>query len=116
MVILNRRDAAAEEVHPGVIRRTLLDGERGSRSLTMGEVTMAPGSKVPTHVHSTEEGMVVLEGDLEAVLGDEVVDVTAGAVLLAPAGVRHGFANRSDSHARIATAFPTSKRDFKLVD
>ena len=116
MTILRKQDTPANEVFPGVTSQTLLDGDRGTDSLTLGELTMAPGSNAPTHIHSTEEGMVILEGELEAVLGDEVVKVSAGHILLAPAGVRHGFTNRSESPARVATAFPTKKRDITFVD
>jgi len=39
--------------------------------------------------------MVIVEGTLEAVLGDEVVTLGPGYTVLAPAGVKHGFVNRS---------------------
>ena len=116
MTILHKRDAPVNKPFDGVTSYALLDGARGTRALTMGELTMEPGSTVPTHIHSTEEGMVVLEGDLEAVLGDDVVNVSAGHILLAPAGVRHGFVNRSGSSARVMTGFPTAKRDITFVD
>jgi quercetin dioxygenase-like cupin family protein len=116
MTILHKDDLPVNTPWEGVSSRTLLDSDAGTSSLTMGELTMEHGSDVPTHVHSTEEGMVILEGDLEAVLGDEVVNVKAGHILLAPAGVRHGFANRSGSSARVITGFPTGKRDITFVD
>ena len=43
---------------------------------------------------------VALDGELEAVLGDEVVTVKEGQTVLAPPGVKHGFVNRSGASAR----------------
>jgi len=46
--------------------------------------------------------MVILEGQLDAVLADEVV-----------AGVKHGFVNRSSAKAVLLAAFP--KTSFQRV-
>ena len=35
--------------------------------------------------------MVIVEGSLEAILGDQVVTLGEGDTVLAPAGVKHGF-------------------------
>ena len=82
MPILDRSDALREELRPGVGRWRLLDSETGAESLTVAEVTVAPEFSVPTHVHPTEEAMVILEGELEAALGDDVITVTEGQTVL----------------------------------
>jgi quercetin dioxygenase-like cupin family protein len=116
MPIINRDDSAKETLSPGTDRWGLVDGTKGAKSLSVAEVSLSPDAKVPTHMHPTEEAMVILEGKLEAILGDEVVNVTAGQTVLAPAGVKHGFVNRSKSRARLMAIFPTSKVERIPVD
>jgi len=61
-----------------------------------GILRSKPGARATTHIHpDTEEAMVIVEGTLEAVLGDEMVTLGPGDTVLAPAGVKHGFVNHS---------------------
>ncbi len=116
MQISDKADIRREELAPGVDRWALLDGDKGAESLSVGDVTLAAGASVPTHMHPTEEAMVILEGELEAIVGDEVVTVTAGQTILGPPGVKHGFVNRSGSSARVMAIFPTARMERTLVD
>ncbi len=116
MPILDKKDVQRDEPAPGVDRWEIVNGERGARSLTVVDLTVAQGGRVPTHLHPTEEAMVILEGDLDAILGDEIVAVTSGQTVFAPAGVKHGFVNRSGSPARVMAIFPTGKVERTLVD
>ena len=116
MPIFDKDDATKEKVSPGTDRWTLVDGARGAQSLSVGDLSLAPGSKVPTHYHPTEEAMLIIEGELEAVLGDEVVTVNPGQTVLAPAGVIHGFVNRSGAPARLLAIFPTASIERIYVD
>ena len=70
---------------------------------------------VPLHIHPNhEEAILIMEGNVEVVLGDEVRTLGPGDVLLAPAGIRHSAINRSAQPARVITIFPTTapKRTF----
>ena len=116
MPIIDKNDANMVELSPGTNRWSLVDGTNGADSLTVADLTLAPGGTVATHIHPTEEAMVILDGELEAVLGDEVVTVKEGQTVLAPPGVKHGFVNRSGASARIMAIFPTSKMERTLVD
>ena len=116
MPVLDKDDSAMEELAPGVGRWRLVDGELGAEALTVAEVTLEPEGTVPTHIHPTEEAMVILDGELEAILGDRVITVTAGQTVLAPPGVKHGFVNRSGGSARLIAIFPTAKMERTLVD
>jgi quercetin dioxygenase-like cupin family protein len=116
MPILKKSDVEMGEIAPGVERWEIVNGELGADSLTVADLTLAPGSKAPTHTHPTEEAMIIVGGELEAVLGDEVVTVKEGETVLAPAGVKHGFVNRSGSSARVMGVFPTGKVERTLVD
>ena len=116
MPILSKDDTQKVDLAPGVERWAIVDGDQGARSLSVGDVALAPGATVPNHVHPTEEAMVILEGELEAVLGDQVVTVAAGQTVLAPPGVRHGFTNRSGARARIMAICPTARIERTLVE
>ena len=114
MPIIRLADAPTEEGYPGVDRAVLIDASQGSLSLYIGHLTIGPGARVATHIHpDTEEGMVILEGSLDAILGDEVVALGPGDTVLAPAGVKHGFVNRSGATATLLAAFP--KTHFERV-
>jgi mannose-6-phosphate isomerase-like protein (cupin superfamily) len=56
-------------------------------------VEMTPGDGVRLHRHRYEEVFVLLEGEATFRLGDERRVAHAPAVLVAPAGVAHGFVN-----------------------
>ncbi len=114
MPILYGANAKTEEGYPGIPRTILVDASHGAKSLWIGRLEIDPGAMVTTHVHpDTEEAMVVLEGQLEAVLGDEVVTLGPGDTVLAPAGVKHGFVNRSGAKAVLLATFP--KTSFQRV-
>lgn len=100
---------------PGAVSQPMTNGELGAVSLTITEVLLPPGGEIPLHVHpGHEESIIILEGELEAVVGEEHEVVTAGNAVLAPDGVKHALVNRSDSPATILAVFPTTdvKREF----
>jgi putative monooxygenase len=108
MPIINPRYVLTEEAYPGVERIVLASPAWGSRFLWIARLTLEPGSQVDTHYHpNSEEAMTIVEGNLEAILGDEVVTLGPGDTVLAPPGVKHGFINRSPSQADLLAAFPT---------
>ncbi len=114
MPFINRADAKTEEAYPGVPRTALVDTARGAKSLFLGHLDVDPGATIGTHIHpDTEEAMVIVEGELEALLGDETVTVGTGDTVLAPAGVKHGFVNRSGAKASLLAIFP--KTEFQRV-
>ena len=116
MPVLNRNDDDKVELSPGVDRWALVDGEKGSESTSVGDVVVGVDGVVPTHIHPTEEAMVMLQGEMDAILGDEVITVREGQTVLAPPGIRHGFVNRSGAPARVLAIFPTAHMERTLVD
>ena len=114
MSILGKGDS--QPAFPNVLRWTLVDGDRGAETLRVSELTYEPGGTSTTHYHPTEEAMVILEGEMEALLGDDIVTVNAGDTVLAPAGVKHRLANRSGSIARVMAIFPTIEVESTTVD
>jgi quercetin dioxygenase-like cupin family protein len=83
--------------------RFMLDAEQTGGSFSLVEHPMAPrtlGS--PIHTHSREdEYSYVLEGRVGLLVGDEVMQATAGDLVLKPRGVPHAFWNAGDEPARL---------------
>ena len=63
----------------------------------MGQVTLEPnGGQVPWHNHPNEEIYMILEGEAEMALGDELQMLRAGQVVYIPSGVFHQLTNLSN--------------------
>lgn len=104
----NRNEAISE----GLESYAIVDAAHGSDALRVGELTIAPMTRVPRHAHTnTEEAMVLLEGTLEAQVGSQRMTIEAGDLVLAPAGSVHGFLNRTDQPARLLYVFPRHDPD-----
>src|SRR5262249_17738238 len=87
-----------------------------SISVSVGDVSLAQIPALPRHIHpNTEEAMIILEGTLDVVLGDQRMTVGPGHVVLAPAGMVHGFLNRTPEPARLLFIFPTQQVERVLV-
>lgn len=106
MPIIHKRDVREEQRYPGVRRWELAGKRSGSKSMLMGELVFTPGSSVPIHTHPNEEAMLVTEGQLEAVLGEQRVAVGPGDMVLALTGEKHGFVNRSGADAKMMFFHP----------
>lgn len=66
----------------------------GGRHLYAGLNCFEPGQEHKAHVHADQDKLyVVLEGKGVATVGAETSEVSAGDVILAPAGVSHSMAN-----------------------
>ena len=117
MPIIPFANVPSEDAYPGVPRSILVDARQGAQSLNVGHLTIGVGNSISTHIHpDTEEAMVIVEGTLESILGDEVVTVGPGDAVVAPAGIKHGFVNRSAGPARLMAIFPTARMERTLVD
>jgi len=85
----------------GIRSIPLVGEETGSERLLTGYTIVPPGGKIPFHTHSSEECIVVLEGDA-------AVDVDGRRTRLRPldatyvsGGVEHRFVNLGQTDVRI---------------
>ena len=101
-----------EGSNPGIASALLVGAEKGSETLRIGELTIAPSTRLAKHIHTnTEEAMMVVEGSLDVTVSGQRATIGPGDVVLAPAGAEHGFVNRFDAPARLLFIFPIHDPD-----
>ena len=90
-IITHRDDTAGGSHLANVQSRYFLRGEQTGNAYSMTEIVFQPGGQgTPLHVHHREEELYyVIEGKLEAQVGDQQVTLEAGGSVLLPRGVKH---------------------------
>ena len=86
---------------------------------TLGIIDFAAGRELEAHVHADEDdSFYILEGEISFELGEDGEQVVAGpgTFVLVPPGVRHGFANRRDTPARILNVHAPAGFDLRIAD
>lgn len=78
----------------------------GAEDLMVVSMEIEPGDHLPTHRDSAEELLVVTAGTVEAWVGEETVDLSAGECAVVPEMVPHGMRNVGAEPARIIGVFP----------
>jgi len=84
-MLVHRSSVTPVEMLPGVVRRTLTEGER----MMLIEVTLDQGAVVPPHTHPHEQVGYLASGRLLWELGDERRELAAGDSWLVPPNVPH---------------------------
>src|SRR5687768_12800767 len=72
----------------------------GNKSSSVVYFEIEPGSYLGTHTDSAEEIVLILSGTVEASLGDETGQLSAGQAVLIPEMVPHGIRNIGEETAR----------------
>jgi mannose-6-phosphate isomerase-like protein (cupin superfamily) len=100
--------AVWETWRPGVATRMLVSAVHGAAQLCIFEQQVAPGTGAPTHSHTVEEVLTVLDGEADMWIGEAHVTVSAGQSLVIPAGRLHGFRNSGSGtlHVHAVLASP----------
>ena len=83
----------------GALLTFLATGEETGGQFALVEEVFRKGvtALAPMHVHSREEeSFYVLEGEMTFYVGDAVIPASAGALVVMPRGVPHGYAMVSD--------------------
>lgn len=78
--------------YQGGFMSVLLLPEQSNGNLAAIELTSAPGSEPPRHIHTREDEVFhILEGSVRFQIGDDVVDAHPGQTVLAPRNIAHQF-------------------------
>jgi mannose-6-phosphate isomerase-like protein (cupin superfamily) len=80
-----------------------LSGSQTGGAFSIVEHPMALGTLgAPLHTHSNEDELsYILEGEVNILLGEELIRAAAGSYVFKPRGAPHAFWNASDKTARI---------------
>jgi len=126
LVAVSVRGATAGDAPDGVTRsaevptRTAPSGTASVRPLArgqaafLGELTLAPGAKVPAHRDPTEEIVYVQRGGGTMTMDGETFELAAGDSVVMPAGAEVSFVN-GDAESVVVQVFagpgPADKYD-----
>jgi quercetin dioxygenase-like cupin family protein len=97
-----------DEWRTGVMTRMLVSALTGAEHLCVFEQFCDPGRGAPTHLHTVEEVLTVLDGEAEVWLDGGRATLSAGQSVVVPAGRKHGFQNTglTTLHVRATLAAP----------
>ncbi len=100
---------AKEELpHGGISHK--FEGQRyGDVDVSFFLVDSPPGGGAVLHTHPYEEVFVTLEGHATFTVGDATIEVGAGQVVVAPAGVPHKFVNSGTGPLRQVDIHPSGR-------
>jgi len=82
-----------------------LVGAHGSKQLATVYFELEPGNNLGRHTDSAEELLIVLEGTVEVLIGDQVGRAQKGTLALVPEMVPHDLKNIGQSTARVLGVF-----------
>jgi mannose-6-phosphate isomerase-like protein (cupin superfamily) len=72
-------------------------------------VDSPPGGGAVLHTHPYEEIFLTLEGEATFTVGDATIEVGAGQIVVAPAGVPHKFVNTGTGQLRQVDIHPSGR-------
>jgi quercetin dioxygenase-like cupin family protein len=86
----------------GFRRWTIVDEAGGAAHTGFGVGAMDPGGRIDWHVHSFEESLYVLDGELVLRTSEAAVRLVPGDYTLIPLAQPHALANEGEEEARFA--------------
>jgi quercetin dioxygenase-like cupin family protein len=98
----------AQEMGGGLSVTFPFSSATGTADTAAVYMVFEPGGALPEHTDSAEEWLLVLEGTVEATVGDESGILEAGQLALVPAIAPHSARNIGDGPARILGFFGAS--------
>jgi quercetin dioxygenase-like cupin family protein len=105
--VYNWADVPSEVVRRGVSRKGF---RSGNTLLVMNECQ--PGMDVNPHSHDFEQLVYILQGRVRFHLGDEAHELSAGSMLVVPAGVRHYMEILGDETVLNLDVFSPPRADY----
>jgi quercetin dioxygenase-like cupin family protein len=108
MLTVDFNSVEAPERFPGLKAGFPLSSAAGAAALATVWIEVAPGGVLPEHTDSAEELLFVVEGEVEATVGDETGTLGPLELAVVPALAPHGLRNVSDRPARILGVFASS--------
>lgn len=91
----------AEEVYPGVVRRSFT-----SDKATVTRYSFAPGATFPLHRHPQQQTTLIEAGDVKMTVGDHAEPMSAGDWSVIEADVEHGIRGGAGGAQVLAIVIP----------
>jgi quercetin dioxygenase-like cupin family protein len=85
----------------GLARQVIVGPAQGAVHTELAVTAFQPGGWLRRHIHSFEEGLYVLAGELVIEIGGAVHRLVAGDYAFLPLGVWHALANGGDAEVRL---------------
>lgn len=95
------RPAPPTETASGLARSRIIGPDQGAVHTDLAVSALVPGGWIAPHVHSFEEVVYVLEGELLLELGGTVHRLVGGDFALVPIGLRHALGNAGTQPVRL---------------
>jgi quercetin dioxygenase-like cupin family protein len=95
----------------GLVRQRFIGWPEGAVHTDLSAIVLQSGGWLAPHVHSYEEALYILEGEVLFLIGERVFRVTSGDYTLMPTGMRHGLANTGSVPARFISLNSPQKQD-----
>lgn len=99
-------DIPTREIRPGFFGK-MVHGEKS----TLAIWDIKKGSRLPEHSHPHEQITLILEGELEMIIGGEKFMMTSGATHAIPSNVPHSAFAHTD--AKVIDSFAPSRDDYR---
>jgi quercetin dioxygenase-like cupin family protein len=93
--------APATDTSSGLARDRLIGPDQGAVHTDLAAVALQPGGWLAPHVHSFEEALYVLEGELLLQLGERVHRLVPADYALIPTGLRHALGNTGSAMVKL---------------
>ena len=100
---------AKEELPFGGISHKFEGYRYGDVNVSFFLVESPPGGGAVLHTHPYEEVFLTLEGEATFTVGDATIEVGAGQIVVAPAGVPHKFVNSGTGPLRQVDIHPSGR-------
>ncbi len=95
---------------PGASIRVLISDEADDAPVyAMRMIEIEPGGHSPDHAHPWEHENYVLEGEGEVKMGERVLPIGPGSVILVPPEVRHQYRNTGSYLLRFLCSIPVAR-------
>ena len=98
-----------DELPHGAIAHKFEGYRYGDVGVSFFLVDSPPGGGAVLHKHPYEEVFVTLEGEATFTVGDATIEVSAGQIVVVPAGVPHKFVNSGSGPLRQVDIHPSGR-------
>lgn len=85
-----------------------IDAQAGAVSTAAVYFEVRPGCHCGRHAHSAEELLLILAGEAEAMVGEEVARLPTGGLIVAPATVPHDLRCVGNETLKVLGFFPSA--------